>query len=690
MMKRIQPFHYIVYIAFLFILAGLIIFSLQLFAATESNVMTVDPLTQSANENLYDLWFSGVNLYDLSIDYNLNAILFSADNNKVSFMDRERKLLWDKIFATAPLQAKLSSCGNYAVIGTVGGKLHFTKTDQQLYWDDEGDPIYLLAISPNGAWIAAARAKPDQSNYSLELFNQSGDLQWSIETGPLSNLFISSEYLEQTNIYYTSAKDGQLEFSAVGMDGSELWVKENQALVSVSRHGSRIAAVQDNRLLIYDALGYELWGTNLPVEANIVLFNPQNYNRVLVYGSREDVGDNLFYFDLAEDLLWRRNVEDGSLIAFTADGRHIVNSSWRHYKEDFTQMKLFDQDGLEISSWEVAMRVEHLLVSGHPTLIVVGGDDGYIDLVDLKPMLTVNGNGNGNSNGNGVSSAPLYSPITVGDHPDETKITLFFSDENSNLVPVTRTVSATDNPIQAALDELIRGPARGSALYRTIPDKTASVIADYDPGTGCLTLDLSPHFLDFNGELQSKTAFQSIIQTVSANLGVEDIYLISGSEPLDHFGQLTFEQPIPSHRWIQPLFVPVYSGNRYYLTVQEMALDDETEADLDLLLAQLIRSARSALPLIPANLAVIDLDFFNERASINLSRSFTEMFSESAGEKERLQVALFLDALFMTTFKNSRLQRADILVDGESWEPPAGYPSLGRFYRQPCYLNPEL
>lgn len=680
-MKRIQPFHYLVYIAFLFILAGIILFSLQFLAAPESNGMTVDPLTQSASENLYDLWFSGVVLYDLSVDYNLNVILFSADNNKVSFMDRERKLLWDKIFVTAPLQAKLSSCGNYAAIGTAGGRLHFTRTDQQFSWDAEGDPIYLLAISPNGAWITVARNKPDQNHYYLELYNQSGDLQWTIETGFLSNLFMSSEYLEHTNIYYTSEEDGQLEFSAVGLDSSELWVKENQALVSVSRHGSRLAALQGNRLMIYDALGYELWGTNLPVDTKNVSFNPQNYNRILVYGSREEVGDNLFYFDLAEDLLWMRNAEDGSLFAFTADGRHIVNSSWRHYKEDFTQMKVFDQDGLEITSWEVAMRVEHLMASGHPNLIVVAGDDGYIDLVDLKPMLT--------ENGNGVQASLLYSPVTIGADPDETKITLFFSDENSNLVPVTRTVAVTDNPIQAALDELIRGPARGSALFRTIPDKTASIIADYDPNTGILTLNLSSHFLDLNGELQSSTALQSIIQTVSANHGVEEIYLISGVEPLDKFGQLEFEQPIQPHSWIRPLFIPVYSGNRYYLTVQEGLPDGETEVDLDLLLAQVIRSARSALPLIPANLAVISLDLFNERATLNLSRSFTEMFSESAGENEQLQVALFLDALFMTTFKNSRLQRVDILVDGESWEPPDGYPSLGRFFRQPCYLNPE-
>jgi WD40 repeat protein len=682
-MKRIQPYQYIVVMAGLFILAGLVLFSLQLFVPVEGNSMTVDPLIQSPGGDLYDLWFSEVELYDLSIDHNLTAIIFSSDNNAVNLLDRERKLKWDKLFATAPLQAKLSSCGNYAAIGTAGGRLHFTSTDQQFYWDDEGDPIDLLAISPNGSWVAAARSKPAQGSYYLELYSQSGELKWTLETGSIQNLFVSSEYLEQTNVYYTSEEQGQPQISAVGLDGRELWVRNNQSLVSVSRHGSRIAAVQGKRLIVYDALGYELWGTSLSIDAETVLFNPQNYNRVLVYGSREDVGDNnLFYFDLAEDLLWTKNVEDDSLVAFTADGRYIVTSSWRYYKEDYTQMKLLDHDGLEVNSWEVAMRVEHLLVSGHPTLVVIGGEDGYIDLVDLKPLISVDGNGG--------SSAPLYSPVTVGSLPDETKIILYFSDENSNLVPVTRSINATDNPIQAALDELIRGPARGSALYRTIPDKTASIMAEYDPNTGRLVLDLSPHFLTLNGETQSLKALQSIIRTASANLGVEEIYLTSEQETLEQFGQVVVEQPFPAHQWVKPLFVPAFSGNRYYLTIQEAETDDEGEADLQELLEQLLRAARTSLPLIPANLAVIDLIILNEQVSINLTRSFKEIFAESAGEKEKLQVALFFDALFLTVFKNSRSQRAEILVDGESWTPPDGYPALERFYRQPCYLNPEF
>ncbi len=681
-MKRVQPYYYIVFLAGLFILAGLTLFSLQLLPAVEGRSIPVDPLTQSASGDLYDLWFTGVNLYDLSIDHNLTAILFSADNNKVSLLDRERKLLWDKIFATAPLQAKLSSCGNYVAVGTTGGGLHFTTADQQFSWDDEGDPVELLAISPNGAWIAAVRSNEAQGYQYLELYSQAGELQWTIETGQVLNLFLSSEYLEQTNLYYTALEQDQPQIYAVSLDGRELWAKENQKLAAVSRHGSRITAIQDRHLIVYDALGYELWSTTLPIEPLTVLFNPQNYNRVLVYGIREEIGDNLFYFDLAEDLLWMNNIEDGSLFAFTADGRHIVTSSWRHYKEDYTQMKIFDHDGQEINNWEVAMRVEHLIISGHPTLVVLGGDDGYIDLVDLRTLITVNGNG--------AATGPLYRPVSAGIVAGETRVTLFFNDESGNLVPVTRAVSLTDNPLQAALDELVRGPARGSALYRTISDKEARITAVYEPSTGRLTLELSPEFLNINGDAQSLSAFNSLIYTVSASPGVEEILLLSDGELLEQFGQLVIEQPVKAHRWQKPLYLPSFSGNRYYLAIQETAESELAEADLKELLGQVLRSARNTLQIIPADLAVMELKESNEQLQLNFNRSFKEMFSEEAGEKEIQQLTLLLDSIFMTVFRNSRVQRAEILVNGETWSPPAGYPALGRFYRQPSFINPEF
>jgi spore germination protein GerM len=680
-LKKAEPFYYLVMLAALFLIAGLVLFVMQLIAPAEISGTPVDPQVQGQDEAIYDLWFTSVAIYDLGVDHNLTGILFSADNNSVSLLDQERKLRWDKPFTTAPRQAKISSCGNYIVVGTEGGRLHFTSADQQTSWDSEGDPIDLVAISPSASWIAVSRTHPDQEISHLELYSQSGELQWSIETDMVKNLYLSSEYLDQANIYYTTIVDDQPVITALNLKGEVLWSKTGQSLVAVSRYGSRLAALEDNRLLVYDTLGYTLWQTALPFEVTTVIFNPQNYNRVLVYGNREGVGENFYYFDLADDLLWMKRIADGSLFAFTADGQHIVTSSWRHFKEDYTQMVFFDRDGNELTSLEVGMRIEKLIVSGHPHLVVVCGEDGYIDLIDIKSLLT--------EDSNGLREMPIYSPVTTGLRADETKLTLYFSDENSNLVPVTRSVLQTDNALLAALEELIRGPARGSSLYRTIPDKDVSVNVDLDFEAGRLTLDFSPEFVRMNGSAQSMNALESLLRTVSAFAEVDEIYLTSGDLPLETFGSIILpEQPLAPYEWERAIYAPVSSGSRYYLQPRE-ALGDNTQAvDLRSLIDQLLRTCR-ALPFVPADLDLINLQTSPEQTQINMNRAFLELFPEDPEETERLQAALILDALFLTVFENSPSQRVEILVNGESWSPPAGYPSTSRFLRQPYFVNPE-
>ncbi len=681
-MKQVQPYYYIVALAGLFILAGLVLFSLQLLPAAESNAaVSVDPVAEGQGDAIYDMWFSRAELYDMSVDYGLNSILFSTDNNTVTLLDRERRLLWDKVFTTSPLQAKLSSCGNYAVVGTAGGRVYFTSTNQETWWDHEGSPVEKIAISPNATWIAVSRSQPDQDLYHLDFFSKEGVLKWSIETGPIENLYLTSEYLEQANIYYTAYEDEQPVITAVNLEGEELWSFEGQTLAAVSRHGSRLAAVENNRIIVYDSLGYALWSTSLPIEASAIVFNPQNYNRILAYGSREGADENLFYFDLAEDLLWMKRIADGSLFSFTADGQHIVTSSWRHYKEDYTQMFLFDRTGTELNSWEVAMRVERLHVSSHPHLVAVCGEDAYIDLIDLRPLFN-------EANGSGISDGELYNPVTTGLRPDESRITLYFTDENANMVPVTRSITYTENPVHAALEELVRGPARGSSLYRTIPEKDISIDSVFNPEDGSLIIELSQELVQLDGAAQGKAAYDSLLMTASSFREVKEIYLTLNGELIETFGEgIQLEQPLTPHRWNNPFYVPVMSGNRYYLMAREGA-EGTADVSLQRLIEETLLVVR-ALPFVPSDLELINISQTPEQIQVNLNSSLRAVFPENPTEKERMKATLVLDAIFMTVFENSHSLRVEIILDGQTWNSPAGYPAVNRFFRQPYFINPE-
>ncbi len=679
-MKNVQPFYYIIALAGMFMLAAAYLLVMQLMPAPEQTGVTVEPQAPDEGGAIYDLWFSSAEIYDLSVDHNLTGILFSTEEKMVSLLDQERKLRWDKSFSTAPRQAKLSSCGNYAVTGTEGGLLHFTATDQEFYWESEGFPIEHVAIGPNANWVAATRVDEEENHY-IEFYDRGGELNWVLESGPVKNLYLSSEYLEQASIFYTHMQEEQPVFTAVNIEGEELWSYEGKNVAAVSRHGSRVAAADGKSLIIYDAQGQALWENELPFEPQTVMFNPQNYNRLLVYGNQEGADENLFYYDLTDDLLWSKRVADGSLFSFTADGQYIVSSSWRHYREDYTQMKILNRQGEEINNWEVAMRVEKLVKSGHPHLVVVGGEDGYIDLVNLEPLLA--------ETENDVAVVPIYNPVSTEQGTGEIKVPLYFIDENSNLVPVTRSLNDTDNPIQAAVEELIRGPARGSALYRTIPQKDVAIEVEFLEEDGRLNLELPSELAELSGFTQSTTALDSLVLTVSSFSEVEEITLTVDEEPLEVFGaDLTLDQPLSPYQWDKPVYIPVMSGNRYYLKMQEATTENDEEADLQHVVEQSLHACR-VLPFVPSNLDLIDLRISREKIQINLTESFKRIFSEKVGEQEVLQAELLLDALFMTVFENSRAQRVEILVDGDEWEPPAGYPSLGRFHHRPYFINPE-
>ncbi len=679
-MKKAQPFYYMIIIAGIFVVAGIYLFTIQLIPEPEHTGVTIDPQDPDQGGALYDLWFSSAAIYDLNVDHNLTGILFSTDNKMVSLLDQERKLRWDRSFATAPKEAKISTCGNYVLTGTEGGLLFFTSTDQNHYWEKEGLPVGKVAISPNANWLAAARHHEDEPISQIEFFSRDGEKKWVLECGLVKNLYLTSEYLDQASIIYTHLQDDQPVFTAVDIDGEELWSYEGKYLAAVSRHGSRMAAKEDNNLRVYDSQGQTLWDIQLPFEPNTVMFNPQNYNRLLVYGNQEGADENLYYYDLNDGLLWKKRVADGSLFSFTADGQYLLSSSWRHYREDYTQMIIFDRQGEEVNSWEVAMRVEKLVKSGHPYLVVVGGEDGYIDLINLEPLLS--------ETENDVATVPIYNPVSTEQRPDEKKVTIYFIDENSNLIPVTRSIGDADDPIQVAIEELVRGPARGSALYRTIPQKDASFDISYSEEEGQLWLELSLEWTEISGAAQSATALDSLLLTISSFSEVEDVVLTLDDEPLEFFGEdLALDQPLNPYKWNKPLYIPVMSGNRYYLKLRE-ADAGNNDLELQYLVEQTLKACRS-LPFVPSNLELRDLRISREQIQINLNQPFQSVFPEKVEAQEKLQAELILDALFMTVFENSRAQRVEVLVEGERWEPPVGYPSLGRFHHRPYFINPE-
>ncbi|MEW5783645.1 MAG: GerMN domain-containing protein [Bacillota bacterium] len=681
-MKRIQPYYWLLGLALVFILAGLAIYGLRLFDLVSESGMPVEPQVLNSDNSLFDLWFTGAEIYDLSVDRNTTGILFSASNNKVSLLDRDRRLRWEKNFTTQPLQAKLSSCGGYLAVGTAGGSLFFMSADQQIMWENQQtEAVYRVAVSANGNWVAAGRGNMEENAHFLDLYSQDGELKWSKSTLPLLKLFLAGEQADQGQVFYSQQLNDSAVTGAYSLEnGDPLWSHEGDVLAAISRMGSRLAAIDGKKLRIYNYLGELLWESELPNTIEKVVFNPQNYN-VLLYGTSDGAGENFFYYKADGELLWKMRIADGSLFSFTADGRHIVTSSWRHYKEDYTQMVLIDESGSEINSWEVAMRVEFLVVSNNRRYIVVGGEDGYIDIVDLQAHFA--------QEEERISlRGPDYSPLITEPGADSKRITLYFIGESENLIPVSRNVGLTENTIRLAIEELIRGPARDSSLFRTFP-KEALVDLRFFEDQGRLVLDISPEVATMAGSAQTWAALESLRYTIGSFPQIREFYITVNNQIIEVFGDgLIVEQPLRPGRWQKPLFLPVLAGDRYYLVPREVQDLKAEDKDLDGLLHLAIRNLRTFY-FVPGDLRLLGVETNSGTVTLNLNESVRVLFPVNGGEEERMHAALLLDALILTAYENSSAHKIEILVEGEAWSPPEGYPALSRTFYGFYFINPE-
>lgn len=681
-MKRMQPYYILIAFAVLLLAAGAAVYgfrSLSLLKGGEP----IEPPADAKEGDLFELWFTGADLFDVSVDYNVTGIIFGTDTKKVSLLDRDRQLRWEKSFSSNPLQTQISACGNYLAVGTEGGDLFFMTIDSQSWWQEElGAPVNLVALSANGEWVLAGRGDPEQETHCLELFSRDGTRHWSIPTGSLQNICLAGEQLNRGRIFYTYRQEDTVVTAAATLTGEILWEIEEAALMAVSRTENRLALVEEAGLVVYNARGEMLWKRALPsgFKTSSAIFNPQN-NNLLVYGSDNRVDENLYCFNAEGKLIWQKKIAEGALVSLTADGTRIITCSWRQYKEDFSQVVLYNESGTELSCWELGMRVERLLVTGNRRYIVLAGEDGYIDVVDLERTPA-------QENEVKAAAAPFYSPVRTELEPDQTAITLFFYSD-SDFVPVTRLIGRTKTPLHAVIEELIRGPSRESSLCRMIP-KEAGIEVLFNSDSGQLYLELSPEVVNVPGTAQTIGVLDSLRYTVSCFSEVREIYLTVDREPIELFGDgLVLEQPLKPHRWRDPLFIPVHIEERYYLVPREARDLQIEQRDLEGMLQAVVKLCR-AFYFVPGDLELKEVVENGNKVTINLNCSLRMLFPESGGIEEQLQAAMILDALYLTAVENSDCYRVEILVDGESWSPPNGYPLLSRTFYQPYYINPEF
>lgn len=681
-MKKIQPYYILIALAFLFLAIGAAVYGLRSLSMLQGG-KPVEPPADNHEGDLFELWFTRADLYDVSVDRNATGIIFGNDTRKVSLLSRERQLLWEKDFSTDPLQTQLSACGNYLAVGTEGGELFFMSVGSQSWWQEAlGEPVNLVALSANGRWILVGRGDPEKHKHHLELYNREGGQQWSLSTGSLQKIYLAGEEPEEGRIFYTQRQGESCVTAAVSLAGKEQWVIDGSALLAVSRTESRLALEAEAGLLkVCSDRGEPIWEKPLPAGFKIssAHFNPQD-NNLLVYGSNSAADENLYYYNVDGNLIWKKKIAEGALASFSGDGSRIITCSWRQYKEDFSQIVLYDKGGAELSHWEVGMRVERMLVTGNRRYIVLAGEDSYIDVVDLESAPA-------QEDDELATAVPFYSPVRTGLKTDQAAITLFFY-SNGSYVPVTRLISRTKSPLDASIEELVRGPCRESSLSRVVP-KESEIKVNFDSESGQLLLELTAE--SGAEELaQIPGVLGSLRYTLGCFSDVRGISITVDREPLELYdGSRLLKQPLQPYRWKKPLFIPVHIEERYYLVPVEARDLQVQERDLFGLLQAVTKQCRS-LYFVPGDLTLISADEKDETVRIKMNRSFKMLFPEEGDVEEQLQAAMILDALFLTALKNSDSNCVELYVGEENWSPPPDYPALSRTFYQAYHINPEF
>ncbi|NLL58121.1 MAG: GerMN domain-containing protein [Firmicutes bacterium] len=283
----------------------------------------------------------------------------------------------------------------------------------------------------------------------------------------------------------------------------------------------------------------------------------------------------------------------------------------------------------------------------------------------------------------------LYSPVTFTSLAEELYITLYFYDESATrLVPVSRSIKNTPQVLQAAVNELVKGPRRLSGLSRTIPkDAVIEVTCE----EGIAFVDLPEELNQLGDPRQIKGIIDSLVLTISQFPSVEGIrFLVEGKEErLFGAGGFKIDGVFPSRppgKNKTMLYLPFRSGGRYFLLPREaVQLGDKFNTPGDLLKI-LLEESRQFLPVAPE---LKEIKASKEEIILDWDASFQQLFPPEGTPEEKTLAALFLDSILLTLGSNYQQNRVVIYVEGEPWKPPSGYPSPVMEFSYPFYINPE-
>lgn len=622
-------------------------------------------------------------IYALSLSRDGQDILFSSDARSVNMLDNQGHLRWEVLLEGLPVSAVLAPDGSRAAVGTDCGRLYLLDNDGRILWEKnlEGQ-VQQVALAPDGASLAVS-LQEEEDQYKLCVFEQWGTLRWEKETAPLQDL----QFLPGNRLAYLEKVAA--EETLVLLEDEETFWQTKAGCAAFSEDGGFAALYQEGCLKLYqleEKTPRLLWSKPAAVEISSLALTEKG-ERLLAYSTFPGTGSNFFAFERGGALLWEKKIPAGSLIQTSRYGEKIVASSWQEYSEDFSKLLIYDDYGKTLQELEMASRIVKMALSREGNILTLAGNDGNIFILDVAAP-DASQPAKISAAENAEQQEELYHPAVFHRTAEEYFLTLYFYDEHAlHLIPVNRRIKNTSGLLQAAVNELVKGPCRFSGLSRTLPKDTGIPVLLEE---GIATLNLPGELNRLGGSTQVLGIIDSLLLTVSQFPAVEKIRFLIDGEAVPVFGAegLSIEHLFPRRSLAgkKVLYLPYRSGERYYLLPRELVpLSSKGNGYRDLLNI-LLAENRSFLQEMP-ELNNITLE--EEWIVLDWGPSFKSLFPWQGTPKEKARAAFFLDSLLLTLGSNFHCAGLVHLVGGQTWDPPPGYPSLRQEFKRPFYLNPE-